>query len=81
MKTKRLPEESIKEQEIEIKKSLPLMELGWGRFWSKTWSKHYFFNMRTGKKLWSLMEAQAVEGCSASPGEYLEETDEDVKME
>ena len=65
LKTKRLLKESIKEHEIEIKKSLPLMGLGWRRFWSKTWGKHYFFNMRTGKKLWSLMEVQAVQGRTA----------------
>ena len=81
LETKRLLKENIKEQVIEIKKSLPLMELGWRRVWSKSWSKHYFFNMRTGKKLWSLMEVQAVHGCSAPPGEYLEETDADEKME
>ena len=81
LKSIKLLKENVKVQEIEIKKTLPLMELGWRRFWSKNWSKHYYFNIRTGKKLWSLMEVQAVHGCSAPQGEYLEETDVDEKME
>ena len=49
--------------------SLSLMELGWRQYWSKSWKRPYFSNLRTGENLWSLVEVQAVTSCYKMSGE------------
>ena len=38
---------------------LNLLEEGWRKCWSKTKSRQYFFNLKTGQTRWYLMEVVA----------------------
>ena len=37
-----------------------LMQLGWRQSWNKSWQRPYFYNLKTGQNLWTLVEVQAV---------------------